>query len=95
MDCSGFTRYLYAKEGISLPHSARSQYGIGKPVRRAYLVAGDLVFFGAKGAITHVGMYIANGKFIHASTPRGGIRVDDLSGSYYQARYVGARRYKS
>jgi cell wall-associated NlpC family hydrolase len=95
IDCSGFTRYLYLKEGVSLPHSAKSQYDMGKSVQRADLAAGDLVFFGAKGAITHVGMYIGGDKFIHASSPKRGIRVDSLSSQYYQPKYVGARRYKA
>lgn len=95
IDCSGFTRYLYLKDGISLPHSAKLQYGMGKSVQRTDLVAGDLVFFGAKGSVTHVGMYVGGGKFIHASSPKRGIRVDLLSSQYYQAKYMGAKRYKA
>jgi cell wall-associated NlpC family hydrolase len=93
IDCSGFTRYLYHKLGISLPHSARSQYEMGKPVQKADLIAGDLVFFNTDGPITHVGMYIGDGKFIHASNVRRGIKVDRLASRYYQTRYAGARRY--
>jgi len=95
IDCSGFTRYLYQKQGICLPHSAKSQYEMGKPVQIADLIAGDLVFFNTEGPITHVGMYIGEGKFIHASSPKRGIRVDKLSSRYYQAKYAGARRYNS
>ena len=62
-DCSGFTMYVYAQVGISLPHNAAMQYGYGSPVSRAQLAAGDLVFFNGLG---HMGLYIGGGQFIHA-----------------------------
>jgi len=93
-DCSGFTRYVFRQRaGIDLPHSASAQFRTGKPVRRNELKPGDLVFFQTyrRGA-SHVGIYIGNGKFIHASSARGRVRVDSLNDGYYRQRYLGARR---
>jgi lipoprotein Spr len=66
---------------------------VGKPVSRSELRPGDLVFFRTRGnRISHVGIYIGNGKFVHASSARGRVRVDTLTSGYYHQRYVGARR---
>jgi cell wall-associated NlpC family hydrolase len=92
-DCSGFTSYIYRQHGITLPHNSAAQYRVGKPVSRSNLRPGDLVFFRTRGnRISHVGIYIGNGKFVHASSARGRVRVDTLSSGYYHQRYVGARR---
>ncbi|MEO0249971.1 MAG: NlpC/P60 family protein [candidate division WOR-3 bacterium] len=92
-DCSGFTRYLYSKYGRNLPHSSAAQARVGKPVPKHHLRPGDLVFFRTRGRrISHVGVYIGNGKFIHASSARGRVRVDSLEKGYYKKRYAGARR---
>lgn len=93
-DCSGFVKYLYAKQGIKLPHSSRAQYGYGKSVSKSELMAGDVVFFSGtyRRGISHVGMYIGDGKFIHASTHKGGVRIDNLDSAYYRGKYAGARR---
>lgn len=93
-DCSGFTSYIYGQFGISLNRTAAGQYSNGVAVSKANLVAGDLVFFNSytKG-ITHVGIYVGNGKFIHSSSPStGGVVYSYLSNSYYVNTYVGARR---
>jgi len=93
-DCSGFTRYVFRhKAGIELPHSASAQFRRGMPVSRSDLKPGDLVFFQTyrRGA-SHVGIYIGNGKFIHASSAGGRVRVDSLNDGYYRQRYLGARR---
>ncbi len=94
-DCSGFTRYIYRKKGIYLPHNADAQFHMGTPVSKSHLRPGDLVFFHTVApGISHVGMYIGNDKFIHASSPNlGGVRVDSLSEAYYERAYRGARRY--
>ena len=94
-DCSGFTSYLFRKAGEPIPRTAAQQYKIGTPVSKGQLKAGDLVFFKNtyKRGISHVGVYVGNGKFIHASS-RGGVRTDSLSGSYYQNHWAGARRPK-
>ena len=95
VDCSGFTRLLYLSEGVRLPHSAKHQFKLGRAVARTALLPGDLVFFNTRGPISHVGMYIGNGKFIHAANPTRGVRIDSLSSRYYSKRFAGARRYKS
>lgn len=94
-DCSGFTSYLYRQKGVNLPHSARAQAGMGQKVDKGNLKAGDLVFFHTvTPGISHVGMYVGNGKFVHASSRRsGGVRVDSLNSGYYNERFRGARRY--
>lgn len=93
-DCSGFTRYVYAKLGIRLPRTAREQYKLGQPVKAGLWRTGDLVFFDMKkGYVSHVGLYLASKSFIHASNPRSGVRIDSLSYGNYKKCYVGARRY--
>lgn len=98
-DCSGFTMYVYSLFGYSLPHSATSQWkSSGEYVERSDLQPGDLVLFcdpsESKGkACSHVGIYIGDGDFIHATSSRTGyVKVDNLSQSYYNNYYVGAKR---
>jgi len=94
-DCSGFTRFVYKKEGIVLPHSSSAQFSVGKPVSRNDLRSGDLVFFRTRrGRISHVGIYMGDGRFVHASNHRGGVKVDSLHSSYYAPKYCGARRVR-
>ena len=78
----------WGKAGVSLPRTAAAQYAAGTPVSTSDLQPGDLVFF--YPGITHVGMYIGDGKFIHASSPRTGIKVSVLA---QQSSYQGARRF--
>ncbi len=83
-DCSGFVMYVYRKVGVSLPHSSRLQYGYGRPVARNALQPGDLVFF--HNPISHVGIYIGDGKMINAAGTGKGVRIDDVwASSYYGA----------
>ncbi len=92
-DCSGFTSYIYRQYGVNLPHNSAAQSRVGKPVARHELQPGDLVFFRtSRRRISHVGIYIGNGKFIHASSSRGRVRIDSLTEGYYNKRYAGARR---
>lgn len=94
-DCSGFTRYVFSKMGIKLARISAAQYKQGTPVSKSKLQAGDLVFFNTSGkGVSHVGVYVGDGEFAHASSSKG-IRVDKLSNSYYQNRYVGAKRVLS
>ena len=93
-DCSGLTMYVYKKYGINLSHSATAQSKVGTKVERANLQPGDLVFFRnyrTNKGIGHVGIYIGNNKFVHASTEKTGVITSTLSGSY-STRYVTARR---
>ena len=94
LDCSGFTKYVYASVGISLPRTSFAQFASGVAVSKNNLRPGDLVFFTtyASGA-SHVGIYIGGGRFVHASNPRSGVIISSLSDSFYSSRYLGARRY--
>ncbi|QOX79693.1 C40 family peptidase [Trichlorobacter lovleyi] len=94
MDCSGFTKAVYNLCGVNIPRTSREQYKAGNPVSKSELRDGDLVFFGAsESSITHVGIYVGNGKFVHA--PRRGeeIKTASVDESYFERRFVGARRY--
>ncbi|MGH3001232.1 MAG: C40 family peptidase [Gaiellaceae bacterium] len=87
-DCSGFTRFVYAHFGLTLPHYSAAQYALGRRVSRLGLRPGDLLFF---DGLQHVGLYIGGGRFIHA--PHSGTRVSisPLDG-WYSVEYDGARR---
>jgi cell wall-associated NlpC family hydrolase len=87
-DCSGLTMYVYAQLGVSLPHNAAAQYGMGTPVPRSDLEPGDLVFFYGLG---HVGIYVGGGSFIHAPHTGTVVQISSMSG-WYSSEYVGARR---
>jgi cell wall-associated NlpC family hydrolase len=87
-DCSGFTMYVFAQVGISLPHNAAMQYGMGSAVGRQFLQPGDLVFFNGLG---HVGLYIGGNQFIHAPHTGDVVKISALTG-WYASTYVGARR---
>ena len=91
-DCSGFTMYIMKMFGMNLPHSARSQAALGISVSKNNLMQGDLVFFSTSGgrSISHVGIYIGGGNFIHASSD--GVKMSSLNGGYYSRNYVTARR---
>lgn len=93
-DCSGLTMYVYKKYGVSLPHSATAQSKVGTKVDRANLQQGDLIFFKnyrTNTGIGHVGIYIGNNKFVHASTEKTGVITSTLTGSY-STRFVTATR---
>jgi cell wall-associated NlpC family hydrolase len=94
-DCSGLTMVSYRLNGLDLPRNSRAQFDAGRAVARQSLQPGDLVFFATQGGrrVTHVGLYIGNGDFIHA--PRAGqtVRIASLANSYFNNTYVGARTY--
>ena len=91
-DCSGYVRYVFANAGIYLPRMADEQYGVGMPISTSEMVAGDLVFFSTYTyGVSHVGIYLGDGKFIHASSSRG-VTISSLYESYWTNAYVGARR---
>ena len=95
IDCSGFVLSVYREQGINLPRAARDQYRVGESVPRERLQPGDLVFFNTTGrGVSHVGIVKEPGVFAHASTSRG-VTTDQLSGSYWGPRYMGARRVAS
>jgi cell wall-associated NlpC family hydrolase len=89
-DCSGFVSYVYAKNDIQLPHSAKEMYKTGSSIPAPEI--GDLVFFSTYASYpSHVGVYIGNNQFISSTTNRG-VKVDSLSDSYWKSRYLGAKR---
>lgn len=92
-DCSGFVQYVFRKCGYSVTRTADTQYYDGTPVSYSNLQAGDLVFFTgtyATAGISHIGIYIGGGQFIHAAS--GGVKISSLSESYYSSRYYSACR---
>ena len=95
-DCSGLVYYVYGQFGYSLPRTASKQYAYSgaKTVSKANLQPGDLVFFCSDGSnsVTHVGIYIGNNHFIHASTSTTGVIESDLGSSYYTRVWFGAKR---
>jgi len=93
MDCSAFTSQVYREgAGIALPRSTAGQYGVGRIVERDSLQFGDLVFFNTTGRKpSHVGVYIEDDLFAHASVSYG-VTISSLQSSYYRDRYIGARR---
>jgi len=94
-DCSGLTQYVAANIlGVDITHSTELQYGYGNVVDYGNWQPGDLVFFANTYAagITHVGIYIGDGTFIHAENPGTGVVISSLYDSYYSAHYAGARR---
>lgn len=92
-DCSGFVNYVYSDAGVSLSRTSSGLYASGSKVDKSDLASGDLVFFNTSGkGVSHVGIYIGDGKFIHSSTSKG-VKIDKLSDPYYWGdRYVGAKR---
>jgi len=88
-DCSGLTQYVYKQLGVSLPHSSRAQYNCGQRVNRDDLESGDLVFFARGGTISHVGIYVGGGNFIHAPQSGDVVKISSLNS---HGGYVGAVR---
>lgn len=92
-DCSGYTQFIFKKQGISIPRSTGEQFAMGTAVKKADLKTGDLVFFNTFGnRVSHVGIYIGSNRFIHASTSKGVIISSINDPAYWGKRYLGARR---
>ena len=94
LDCSGLVGAVYGQQGFEMPRTAAEQFSQGQPVAESDLRPGDLVFFRDtyKHGISHVGIYVGDGRFIHAAGKREGVIVSDLSRTYYRLRFAGARR---
>jgi cell wall-associated NlpC family hydrolase len=97
-DCSGLVYYAYAAHGVTVPRVSREQAGAGRSVPRdvAKLLPGDILVFASNGSVNHVGLYVGNGRFIHA-TSSGGVKVSELETAdpynrWWVERWVGARR---
>lgn len=94
-DCSGFVRYVFAHAiGMQLPNNSASQFLAGLKVKRADMKPGDLVFFRTHGKrnISHVGIYISNGRFIHSPTSGKSVEISSLNEAYWAKRFAGAKR---
>lgn len=95
-DCSGFTKYIYSQFGYSLNRTASNQLDNGVAVSRDELQPGDLVMFKKSGSgssrASHVGIYIGNNQFVHASTSRVGVIISGMNEAYYTSGFVGGRR---
>lgn len=93
-DCSGFVRYVFQHSiGLDLPTNSASQFLAGLKIKRSEMKTGDLVFFRTRGkAISHVGIYIDNGQFIHSPSAGKTVRVDSLNEAYWSKHFAGAKR---
>jgi cell wall-associated NlpC family hydrolase len=94
-DCSGLTMTAYRLHGLGLPRSSAEQYALGTPVAAGQLQEADLVFFdtGARGGPDHVGLYVGEGRFVHAPGEGKVVRVDDLASAWYSRRFLAGRSY--
>ncbi len=97
LDCSGLVRNVYEKTfGMVLPRRAEEQAAATETIERTELQPGDLVFFNTmKRAFSHVGIYVGDGKFIHAPRKGKRVKIDDMRSAYWQKRFNGARRVQT
>ena len=94
LDCSGLVGYVFRSTlGLDLPRISRDLARAGQPIlSRDQITPGDLVFFGLRGRVNHVGIYLGEGRFLHAPRRGEDVRIDNFNSRYWQARYMGARR---
>ena len=93
-DCSGLVNFVFRDMGnLSLPRTARDIAALPIPaIRNAHLAPADLLFFGEGRHVNHVGIYVGQGRFVHAPNSGGTVRLDELNGYYWREHYLGARR---
>ena len=93
-DCSGLVTYVFRDMlALNLPRTSRELAAMqGPKIEPQRLAAGDLVFFGNKGNVWHVGIYVGEGRFVHAPSTGGTVRLDQLDGPYWREHYTGAKR---
>jgi murein DD-endopeptidase / murein LD-carboxypeptidase len=92
IDCSAFMQILYTSMfGVTIPRTCREQYQAAEKIKLSDLHEGDLIFFNTRGGVSHVGMYLQNNKFVHASSSEG-VTITDLDDPYWSRRIIGARR---
>ncbi|HET9747345.1 MAG TPA: C40 family peptidase [Chitinophagaceae bacterium] len=95
VDCSAFTQFLFSSVyGLSIPRTAREQYDLTSRISRTELKEGDLIFFNTRGTVSHVGVYLQNNKFVHASTS-GGVMISHIFDEYWARKFVGVGRLKT
>jgi lipoprotein Spr len=92
IDCSALTGLLLSSVyAVALPRTAREQYGVSQKISKEELREGDLVFFNTRGGVSHVGVYLSNDYFVHASVANG-VTISSLNETYYNHKYIGAGR---
>ena len=92
VDCSAFVQIFFTSVyGTSIPRTARDQYSSADKISSTRLKQGDLLFFNTRGGVSHVGIYLQNNKFVHASTS-GGVMISDMFETYYVKHFIGAGR---
>ena len=93
-DCSGLVTYVYKDVlALSLPRTSRDLAAVqGTKIPAEKLSTGDLVFFGSSGSVSHVGIYVGEGRFVHAPSSGGTVRLDFLDGAYWRDHYSGSKR---
>jgi len=93
-DCSGLVAHVFERAwGLSIPRSTAEQRSVGHAVKREHLQPGDLVFYNTRNRpFSHVGIYLGDGRFVHAPRPGAYVRVESLETRYWRARFNGARR---
>jgi cell wall-associated NlpC family hydrolase len=91
-DCSGLVWYVYGQNGLKLPNASWKQVNVGRKVDKSELAPGDLVFFQSGGKINHVGIYVGQGRMIHAPGRGRKVTTVQLSEKYYKQHYATARR---
>jgi cell wall-associated NlpC family hydrolase len=91
-DCSGLVYYTYTSNGHAVPRTSRAQFAAARPIPLAEATAGDLVFFQDEAKLSHVGIYLGDGRFVHAPSSGGAVRVADLDAPYYQQHLVAVGR---
>ena len=93
-DCSGLVRYSFNKAGIHVPRTSAQQYSQSQKISQQSMQPGDLIFFNIRGRkISHVGIYLGQGQFVHAPSSGKAVRIDYLSNPYWKARIRGAGHY--
>jgi cell wall-associated NlpC family hydrolase len=93
LDCSAFVKSVYYLCGVNIPRTSAEQFKVGQKIDRQNLIEGDLVFFGHNNLVSHVGIYIGGGKFVHAPKRNDEIKVAELARPGFTKKFLGARRY--
>ena len=95
LDCSGMVVHVFEQAaGLRLPHNAAQIARLAQPVERERLGPGDLVFFNTRGfAASHVGIYLGDGRFVHAPSSKGRVRIENMDNRYFAARFEGGRTF--
>ncbi len=91
-DCSGLVQYSYAAAGIAIPRTTSGQWATMSPVDRSDMRAGDLLFFEISGKMSHVGLYLGNGRFVHATSSGRTVSIESLGSGFYRKAFIRAGR---